>query len=116
MAIRDETTLFKALMHPARLAILDELRKGEACVCHLEAVLGQRQAYVSQHLMVLREAGLVSDRREGLNSYYAVTDARVFRLVKTARQMAGTAGRHRTPAQAAACPCPKCSAPLAARA
>ncbi|MEW6406696.1 MAG: permease [Chloroflexota bacterium] len=45
------------LMHPARLGILDLLREGEACVCHMEAVFGYRQAYISQQLMVLRDAG-----------------------------------------------------------
>ena len=52
-----EAHFFKLLMHPARLEILDELRKDEACVCHLEAKLGYRQAYISQHIMVLRKAG-----------------------------------------------------------
>lgn len=101
-----ETQLFKALMHPARLAILDELRQGEACVCHLEAQLGLRQAYVSQQLMVLREAGVVTDRRVGLNSYYAVADQRVYGLVDLARALAGKAAWPR-PAQVS-CPCPRC--------
>jgi len=57
--------LFKTLMHPARLEILEILRDGEHCVCHIEAVLGYRQAYISQQLSVLREAGLVQDRRDG---------------------------------------------------
>jgi DNA-binding transcriptional ArsR family regulator len=56
-----QVKLFKALMHPARLAILNVLRTGEACVCHMEAALGYRQAYLSQQLMVLRDAGLVDD-------------------------------------------------------
>lgn len=50
------TRLFQALMHPARLEILDILCGGEQCVCHMEAHLGCRQAYISQHPMVLREA------------------------------------------------------------
>ena len=54
----NEITLLKALSHPARLAILEALRQGEACVCHLEALFGWRQAYLSQQLMVLRAAGL----------------------------------------------------------
>jgi DNA-binding transcriptional ArsR family regulator len=47
-----ETKLYKSLMHPARLAILDLLREGEECVCHMEATFGYRQAYISQQLMV----------------------------------------------------------------
>ena len=55
-----------ALANPARLEILGLLRDGEACVCHIQAVLGQRQAFVSQHLNVLRQAGLVTSRKDGL--------------------------------------------------
>jgi DNA-binding transcriptional ArsR family regulator len=76
--------LFKAFSHPARLAILEELRKGECCVCHLEALLGSRQAYISQQLAVLRDAGLISDRREGWNVYYTVNDPLVFDMLNTA--------------------------------
>ncbi|NMB55622.1 MAG: winged helix-turn-helix transcriptional regulator [Leptolinea sp.] len=61
--------LFKAIPNPARLAILEELRKGEHCVCHFEAILDTRQSYVSQHLAVLRDIGLISDRR-GLQKDY----------------------------------------------
>ena len=46
----------KAMAHPARLQILDMLRHGEICVCHIERALNKRQAYVSQQLMVLRDA------------------------------------------------------------
>jgi ArsR family transcriptional regulator len=56
-----QAQLFKVLMHPTRLAILEELRGGEQCVCHMESKFGLRQAYISQHLMVLRDAGLVTD-------------------------------------------------------
>ena len=42
----DATTRFKALAHPIRLQILDMLRGGEVCVCHMEAALGKRQAYI----------------------------------------------------------------------
>jgi len=54
-----QSKLFKALMQPARVAILVQLRDGEQCVCHLEAILGYRQAYLSQQLAVLRQVGLV---------------------------------------------------------
>ena len=64
--------LLKTLSHPTRLAVLEILRDGEQCVCHMEAMLGLRQASISQQLMVLREAGLVGVRRDGLNVYYRV--------------------------------------------
>jgi ArsR family transcriptional regulator len=69
--------LFQILSHPARLQILDILRGGEECVCHIQSVLGKRQAYVSQQLMLLREAGLVTDRKDGLNVFYRLADPRV---------------------------------------
>jgi DNA-binding transcriptional ArsR family regulator len=64
---QDMTDLVKVLMHPAPLAILEMQRDGEECACHLTAMLGARQAYVSQQLMVLREAGLVIARHDGWN-------------------------------------------------
>ena len=105
------TRLFKALMHPARLEILDILRSGEQCVCHMEAHLGYRQAYISQQLAVLREAGLIEDRRDGWNVYYRVIDRRVYDLVDEARAMVGLAGtpHHRSNRKIVACPCPKCA-------
>jgi ArsR family transcriptional regulator len=70
-----QANYFKALAHPVRLQILAILRQGEACVCHLEALLQKRQAYISQQLAVLREAGLVTERKEGLFAYYSLVDA-----------------------------------------
>lgn len=76
-------TQLRAMSHPVRLAILDHLRHGEACVCHFEALLDKRQAYISQQLMTLREAGLVISRREGLQVYYRLADADAAHLVDT---------------------------------
>lgn len=101
-----ETKLYKALMHPARLAILDLLRDGEQCVCHMEAVFGYRQAYISQQLMVLKEAGLVQMRREGLNIFYRVTRPEIFGVMDAMRAVTG-----RQPVLPAAnvCTCPACA-------
>ena len=101
--------LYKALMHPSRLLILEILRDGEQCVCHLEAVLGCRQAYISQHLMVLREAGLVEDRRDGARIYYRVVKPEVFNLVEYANQLSGANPNHFNKAKITDCPCPKCN-------
>ncbi len=101
--------LFKALMHPTRLGILQILREGEQCVCHMEALLGYRQAYISQHLMVLREAGLVEDRRDGARIYYKVIKPEVFGLVDAASKLSGAQRVEINPAGKANCPCPKCN-------
>ena len=76
-----QAQLFKVLTHPIRLAILEELRGGEQCVCHMEAVFGLRQAYISQHLMVLRDAGLVTDRRDGWNAFYRVSKPEIYKVI-----------------------------------
>jgi len=60
----------KALAHPSRLQILDALAQGEKCVCELTALVGADQSTVSKHLAILRQAGVVSDRKEGVMTYY----------------------------------------------
>lgn len=105
--IADYDTLsmtFKALAHPVRLQILDMLRRGELCVCHIENALEQRQAYVSQQLMMLREAGLVESRKEGLRVYYRLTDDRIAALLDVICGEAGEQGHAVLPD----CPCPHC--------
>ena len=111
-AYDNSAKLFKVLMHPARLEILDILRDGEACVCHIEAALGHRQAYISQQLSVLREAGLVQDRRDGWNVHYRVTQPQVFALLDVAVTMVGGQPSKRKLAHSAEldnCPCPRCT-------
>lgn len=65
-------TLFHALSDPTRLSILEMLRGGEQCVCDLQLELDAAQSRLSFHLRVLKDAGLVSDRREGRWSYYSI--------------------------------------------
>jgi ArsR family transcriptional regulator len=81
--------LLRAISQPSRLEILLAIGTGEACVCHLEAYLGQRQAYISQHLMALREAGIVAAHREGRNIYYYLKDKHTLDLVQQAAGLAG---------------------------
>ena len=76
-----EAELLNALAHPIRLQILDLLRQGELCVCDLQLTLQRRQAYVSQHLMALREAGIVTCRKEGLRVYYRLSDRHLLSLL-----------------------------------
>jgi ArsR family transcriptional regulator len=55
----------KALAHPARLLMLDALQAGEQCVCELTALVGLDQSTVSKHLALLKQAGIIADRRKG---------------------------------------------------
>src|SRR5581483_7410682 len=104
--------LLKALAHPERLRLLAALRDREGCVCHLTALLGQRQPYVSQQLSYLRDAGLISDRKEGLRVYYAIRDPRIFEILDDVARLSGNAkGLYKRGTNHALrdCVCPRCA-------
>jgi ArsR family transcriptional regulator len=106
----NQSEFLKALAHPTRLAILDILRDGEQCVCHMEAMLAMRQAYISQQLMILKNAGLVESRRDGLNLYYRVIKPNVFDLLDAAGSVTGSLAQRPIHKHADMdCPCPKCN-------
>lgn len=71
---------FQALSDPTRLRLVDLLRGGERCVCDLTAALAAEQSRLSFHLRVLKDAGLVLDRREGRWVYYRLNPQRMERL------------------------------------
>ena len=85
-----EARLLALLAHPIRLQIVELLRHGEVCVCGMQAALGQRQAYVSQHLMALREAGIVTCRKDGLRVYYQLSDPRLLDVLDEVRALSQT--------------------------
>jgi ArsR family transcriptional regulator len=106
-----QAEILKALAHPVRLQILDILRDGEQCVCHIEAALKFRQAYISQQLMILRKVGLVADRKDGLRVYYRLTDRAVLKVLDPARAMVERHGITFPESEPSPrdCPCPSCS-------
>ena len=110
--LQSEAELLKALAHPTRLRILQVLAEEEACVCHLTAVTGQRQANISQHLTVLREAGLVQDRRDGVLVYYRLADPRLWEALALLCEVVCPACERPLSAiphsPVRGCPCPKC--------
>lgn len=67
---RQGAEVFKALGHPSRLLIIEELGHGERCVADLTRLVGSDISTVSNHLAVLRNAGLVSDDRRGAQVFY----------------------------------------------
>src|SRR6476659_11281581 len=81
-------TLFHALSDATRLAILEMLRGGERCVCDLQADLDAAQSKLSFHLKVLKDAGLVTDRREGRWSYYTLNPDTLNQLGKVVEALA----------------------------
>ena len=82
-------TPLEAIASPQRIAILLAIGTGEACVCHLETALGWRQAYISQHLMALRKADILQDRREGRYIFYRLTNSSFLDLVTASARLSG---------------------------
>jgi DNA-binding transcriptional ArsR family regulator len=103
---------FRLMGQPVRIQILLTLATEEACVCHIEAALGIRQAVISQHLMVLRDAGLVAANRDGRNIFYRLAKPGLYAAICQVAVVAGV------PADALEqfsrrplpdCPCPRCN-------
>ncbi len=97
---------------PVRIQILLILAKDSACVCHIEAVTGIRQAAISQQLTILRKAGLVQAAREGRNIFYSLTHPdiiqsinKVASVLKISQESLAVFSNKPIPN----CPCPRCN-------
>jgi ArsR family transcriptional regulator len=75
----DILTVFKALSEETRLRIIKLLEHGELCVCDIVAALDMIQPKVSFHLAVLKEAGLIKDRKQGKWTHYSIAETDMFR-------------------------------------
>jgi ArsR family transcriptional regulator len=67
---KHQARIIKALAHPTRLFIVDELSHGERCVCALRDMIGVEMPTVSRHLGVLKSAGILEDEKRGLQVFY----------------------------------------------
>ncbi len=82
-------SIFKALGHETRARIVEILAsEGEKCVCDLVDRLGFDQSTISKHLSVLKIAGVVSSRKEGLNVIYSLRTPCVYQFMRCIDQMA----------------------------
>ena len=87
-----QAQVFKALAHPGRLLMVDELSRGERCVCELAALVGSEMPTVSRHLSQLKHAGIVDDERRGAQVFYRLVTPCVmnfFQCVATVRKSTG---------------------------
>jgi len=105
-SIEEVAHLMQSIDRPARLQILLAIGEGETCVCHLEATFGWRQAYLSQHLMALRERGILLARREGRFIHYRMANPALLKLIQDTAKLLGTALPHLSPSDS--CGCPNC--------
>ena len=69
---QERTRILKAMAHPSRLLMLEALMDGERCVCDLRDLVGSDLSTVSKHLALMRDAGLVVTRKEGLQVFYTL--------------------------------------------
>jgi Predicted transcriptional regulators len=105
--IEPVSDFFQAIGPAPRLQILLAIGEGEPCVCHLEATFGWRQAYLSQHLMALRKAGILITSRQGRNIHYRISDPRLLNLIRQAAELQGVTLPELAPSPE--CDCPNCS-------
>jgi len=99
--------LFRTIGPAPRLLILLAIGDEDPCVCHLEATFGWRQAYLSQHLMALRKAGILVTSRQGRNIHYRLGDPRLLGLIRQAAELQGVTLPQLTPSSE--CSCPNCT-------
>jgi len=86
--------VIKALAHPSRLLIVDELGKGERCVCELTELVGSDISTVSKHLSVLKRAGIVQDEKRGLQVFYRLRFPCILRFCDCIETVITEMGRH----------------------
>jgi ArsR family transcriptional regulator len=77
-----QARIIKALAHPTRLFIVDELSRGERCVCELTKMIGVEMPTVSRHLSQLKTAGILEDEKRGSQVFYRLRAPRVRELFK----------------------------------
>ena len=105
----------RILGQPIRIQVLLILEKEDACVCHLEAYLGTRQALLSQHLMILRDAGLVTTHRDGRHIFYRLANPDLYDALCQVAATAGIASAELARLSGRpvpGCPCPRCNPEL----
>lgn len=82
-----QAQVFKALAHPGRLLMLDELSRGERCVCELAALVGSEMPTISRHLAQLKHAGIVDDEKRGAQVFYRLVTPCVMNFFKCVTSM-----------------------------
>lgn len=92
-----KSDLFKALAHPIRLAIIEQLKNGERSVGQLVDVNHVEQSSISKNLAVLKHAGILSSRQQGVTVYYGIRDHDIFKVLRVVSDILAT--RHKESAK-----------------
>jgi ArsR family transcriptional regulator len=85
--IHIESDLLRAIAQPTRLRILYFLKDGEKCACEIIPKMKEDQSNISRHLTLMKDAGILESRKEGVSVYYKIKDKRVFTLLSIVDEM-----------------------------
>ena len=77
----EEVGVFKALADPTRLKILECIENGEKCICEIIPFTGKSQPNVSQHLKVMKHAGIIKERKDGTRIMIKVSDNKIYKII-----------------------------------
>ena len=81
-----KASIFQALAHPTRIAIVETLRNGEVSARSIQDSLGIEQANLSQHLAILRSRQIVANRKEGNQVFYSLRNKVLLKVLDMMRQ------------------------------
>jgi DNA-binding transcriptional ArsR family regulator len=83
----NEADIFKALADPTRLKILECIKDGEKCICEIIPFTKKSQPNVSQHLKVLRTAGLIEERKKGTYLFIKVSTTQIYNVIDSVKKL-----------------------------
>jgi DNA-binding transcriptional ArsR family regulator len=85
--LMNEVNVFKALADPTRLKILECIKNGEKCICEIIPYTKKSQPNVSQHLKVLRAAGLIEEQKKGTYLYIKVSTKQIYNVIDSVKKL-----------------------------
>jgi len=83
----DKVEVFKALADPTRLKILECIENGEKCICEIIPYTGKSQPNVSQHLKVMKHAGIINERKDGIRIMIKASDNKIFKIIDQVKKL-----------------------------
>lgn len=82
-----EVDVFNALANPTRLKILECIRDGEKCICEITPYTSKSQPNISQHIKVLKNAGIIEERKEGTRVLIKVSNEKIFNIIDEVKHL-----------------------------
>ncbi len=82
-----EVDVFKALADPTRLKILECVKNGEKCICEIIPYTGKSQPNVSTHLKVLKNAGIIKDRKDGTRIMIKASNNEIYKIIEQVKKI-----------------------------